>query len=262
MGISAQAFINGAFRLGGILGQGQVANGNQLADGLFALNELLDSWNADNLNIFTISQYSTPVIPLAQIYVLGPDSTNQWYTQDSTGAYTVSYTFNNRPPMLSGVWFQQIITPPYNDLPVRMISELDWGNIRSKGIQGLISNLCYYDQNFPNANLYHWPIPNGAGNIIVHAMSELTSVPTLATMINLPPAYRMAVRYNLAVNISSEYGFEAPPTVSFRAAESKLALERNNGQIAQRLDYDAAVMGQPGGIYNVGSDQVLSWQQE
>jgi hypothetical protein len=244
MGIQCKEFIDGAYTLSGVIGLSQRATGAQTNIGLKRLVELLDFMNANDLDIYNIQQLIIPTNG-QQVYTVGPG-----------GNIDVPV----RPPQLSGLWFRQITTPPYNDIPVRLVSATDWGNIRAKGITGNIQFLAYYDQNFPTANIYTWPVTPAGYQLLVEIENLLpTTNLTLTTMLNFPPSYAMAIRFNLAVNLAMEYGQSAPVDVQSRAAEAMLALQKNNGQLAQRMSFDASLMNQPGGIYNSTSDEILQW---
>ena len=239
----AQTFtdlITRAYRLTGVLGEGEQMSGYQAQDGILMLNELLDSWNADNLNIYTIDILMIPAVGGKQVYTVGPG-----------GDFNVPV----RPPAIEAAWFRQLTVTPYVDLPLYLISQNDWGNVTSKGITGNISQYAFYDGAFPLSGLNLWPIPNGPqGNIIIHAVHTLNSATNLTDVVNLPPAYAQAIRYNLAMLLAAENGLEPSITVVNTAVRSKRLVEENNGQMIQRMGFDASSMGSQAGRYQVQSD--------
>ena len=232
--------ITGSYRLAGILGTGQTLQGSQGPDAIYALQEMMDEWNSDALKLYTIGIYSIPITNAKQQYTIGPGG---------------DFNITNRPPLLSGAWFQQLTTAPFNDIPVTLVSAQDWGNIRAKGTQGNVVTYGYYDQNFPVATLFVWPLPSmAAGSLILHAPSQLNSSIGLDDYENLPPAYRKAIRYNLAMVLAAENGFEPSMHVKSTAANSLMMLQRNNGQIPQRMTFDSAALGSGSGRYLIESD--------
>jgi hypothetical protein len=235
--------ITRAYRLSGVLGDNEEMQGSQTEDGLLALNEMIDSWNSDNLNIYTYDILSCDITGNKQTYTIG-----------------IGGDINSpRPPDISGAWFQQLTTPPYVDIPLTIISQMDWGNLVSKGIPGNISNYLYYDGNYPLGGLWLWPIPSGGGKLIIHATKLLDSAVTLLTDVNLPPAYAMAIRYNLAMQLCAENGLEPSVTVLNTAVRTKRLMEENNSIAVQRMGFDSASLGTGGGRYMITSDQV--WGQ-
>ncbi len=231
--------ITRAYQLSGVLGEGEAMSGAQSVDGLSALNELIDAWNADNMNIYTLSILQTPTIAGKTDYTVG-----------------IGGDFNiTRPPQLEGAWIRQN-TAPSVDLPIIMVSLSDWGNIRSKNTSGSIVQYAYYDQNYPLATLKVWPVPMGGTDLIIHANALLNSTVTLIDVVSLPPAYVRAIRYHLAIALSVENGLDPLASLLNTAASAKQLLEANNGQAIQRLRFDSQAMGAGHGRYDVQSDSV------
>lgn len=232
--------ITRAYKLAGVLGDGASMSGDQSETGLAALNELIDSWNSDNLNIYNIDILMIPIVGGQQTYTVGPGG---------------SFNIPVRPPMIEAAWFRYVTVTPYVDLPIYLLSQQDWGNITSKGITGNLSQYGFYDGAFPLSNFNLWPIPNGAaGNLIIHAAHLLNSTVALTDTVALPPAYAMGIRYNLAMLLAAENQLEPAITVVNTAVRTKRLMEENNGQMLQRMGFDQAAMGSQGGRYMVQSD--------
>lgn len=236
---TVNSIITRAYYLSGVLGDNETMNPSQATNGLLCLQELIDSWNADNLNIFTINILMRPVIGNQTVYTFGPGG---------------DFDLPTRPAALNGAWFRQVTVTPFVDTPIYLISETDWGNVTSKGITGNIAQYGYYDQGYPLASLYVWPIPNSGGNIVVHAQQMLNSTVALTDNFNLPPAYAQAIRFNLAMLLCAENGIEPSMTVLNTSVRAKRLIEENNGQMLQRMNFDAAAMGSGAGRYMVQSD--------
>jgi len=232
-----------SYLLTGILGGSQTLTPYQSTRGLRALNVLIDSWNANNIELYTIEQL-----------IISVDSVQQSYTFGPGGDFNVPF----RPPQIERMFFRQLTTSPFNDIPMTQLSAADWGNIRSKGIQGNIATYYYYDANFPTATVNIWPIPASAGNgdLYVQCYQQLNSNLKLTDLINLPPAYYGALQYNLAIMLNNQAGFDTLAQVLALAGTFKKSLERNNGQILQRMSYDATAMGGTCGRYMVTSDSI------
>src|SRR5438477_10734207 len=60
-----------AMRTLGKLESGEVPSSDEAADGLVSLNDLLDSWNAERLMVFTITIAEFPLVPGQQVYTYG-----------------------------------------------------------------------------------------------------------------------------------------------------------------------------------------------
>ena len=232
--------ITSAYRLSGVTGSGEQLQPSQGQDGLYMLYEMLDAWNADSLNI-----------PAIQIDMLTVTGAKQTYTFGPGGDFPMA----TRPANLEYAWFRQLTVTPYVDLPIYLISATDWGNVTSKGITGQLSQYGYYDQGFPLATLNVWPIPNqSVGAIIVHYYKPLVNNMLLTDVVNVPPAYAGAIRFNLARLIATENGLENSQDVLNQSVMYKRLLEENNGQMMQRMGFDAGAMGSQAGRYMIQSD--------
>jgi len=235
-----------AYELSGVLGTGKAFNPAQGQSAINSGQAWVDQQNSDDTFIYTIQPYIVTNLT---------GHTDFWGYYLNVGP-TGDVVVNQRPAMLCDSSFRQLTTPPYNDIPlIPTLSMSDWNNIRGKGITSNIAFWGYYDQNWPTAKLYIWPEPTaGGGQLIVNLQQLLPTNFTLATTFNLPPAYRDAFIYNLAVRLAQKNGIEPPPGVNETAVNSLMMLKRNNGQILQRMDYDPSVLGGQGGVYSSTSD--------
>lgn len=64
----------------GEIGRGQIPSEEDMAHGLFVLNNLLDSWSTQRLNLYAVKKLDLTLIPNQQDYTIGPsgaDFTNE-----------------------------------------------------------------------------------------------------------------------------------------------------------------------------------------
>lgn len=237
--ITARDTITGALRLINVIGDAEEPTGTQLQTGLFSLQEMIDHWNADDQKIFTTSFFTCPVIGGKQFYTVGPGADIDVSVRPaSIHSAAVTYTNNSSLPV---------------DLPLTILNPNEWLAIRSKQSPSVIPRFIFLDGNFPIANLYVWPLPNSSStlNLTLNMPLGLLEVDSA---ISLPPSYRMALRFNLAVALAPEYGQEASPTVQAKAIDSMRILQSNNLNI-NRLQTDVSLAG---GRYHIGSDSFIS----
>ena len=91
---------------------------------------------------------------------------------------------------------------------------------------------------FPNIDMYVYPVPTKALEWHFISVTELMSVPSLSTDIYMPPGYLRAFKYNLACEIANEFGVEPAPNVARIAMTSKRNLKRiNNPDDIMSLPY-------------------------
>jgi len=207
--------ITSSLRLLGIVAQGQDPSGNEAVDGLTVLQELIDAWNSTGAAIlYTTTTQEFNLISGTSIYTIGP-----------TGNFVVG----TRPSKLSGAWVRD--TSTMTDLPLCIAADSDFYNIPQKTADSTYPQVIYLDRQMPNANLYLYPVPNsGTTALILQYSAPLDSAIELDTECVLPPAFRQALRYNLAVNLAPEYGLEPSPTIQSIAITSLNNINANNQQ--------------------------------
>src|SRR5690242_5956509 len=63
--------IKSALRLAGVLGTGETPSAAEGQDALVILNQMLDSWNAERLMIYTVARQVFSLVANKQAYTLG-----------------------------------------------------------------------------------------------------------------------------------------------------------------------------------------------
>ena len=74
--------LRSAYRLAGILHEGQGPNPDDLTDGLFVWNSMLDAWNTERLNVYVVTRETLALTA-------------------GKAAYEIGYVVSNRPDWLA-----------------------------------------------------------------------------------------------------------------------------------------------------------------
>lgn len=220
---TALDLISGAMRLFGAIGQGEDPSASEASNGLDALNELLDSWSADRLMVYTIARQLFPLVSGKQTYTAGPG-----------GDFDMTW-----PQKIErcGIVVNQPSTFPL-EIPIEVIDVRQWSEVSLKSLTGASSwpTLVYPESTYPLNKLNFWPIPNYSDlQVALYSWQALTQFPDLTTDFSFPPGYLKAVRYGLAVAYAPEFGTEASATVQAIAANAKYQIEVVNVPVL-RLD--------------------------
>lgn len=233
--------ISSALRLIGALASGETAESADMADAFIVLNQMLDSYNAESLMMYTRNINTFPLVVGQQVYTLG-----------TGGNFNIP-----RPAKLERISIVNLgnVNQPL-ELPMTLYTDRDWQMIPVKNIGSTLPQGVYDDGAFPLRNLSYWPIPSTNVNTILYSWSPLNAFPDLTTDVTLPPGYMEALRYNLAVRLIAEMPGEFNPVmvqVTSQLATESLARVRamNIGPIEAFCD-DALIMS--GGRYNIFSD--------
>ena len=236
MATLASDIINSALRLIGVLASGEQPDISESNDALVVFDQMVDSWNADRLAIFTTSSNDFPFVIGQQSYTLG------------SGA-----NFNMTRPARIDAMSAILLTNPDNpiEVPISMVSVDDWQQkVPVKSVDGSFPLICYDDGGFPNRTLNYWPIPLQANNVRIYSWQPLSAPSSLATTIAFPPGYLEAFRYNLAVRLSAEFAAPLPAAVQALAIES---LGRVKSMNAPDLELQSDLLPSPTG-YNWRAD--------
>lgn len=203
---SALDLISSSLRLVNVLASGETCPIDMANDGLDVLNDMIDSWNAMRLAIYTTRIDDFPLVLNKQSYTLG-----------TGGDFDIP-----RPPQIDGM-SAILLNNPLNpvEVPITMFSVDQWqSQIPVKVVAGTFPIICYDDGAFPLRTLNMWPIPSvGGNNVRIYGWQALPAQ-TLAGKVAFPPGYAQAFRYNLAVLLAAEFAAEVSAVVADTAVKS------------------------------------------
>jgi len=164
---------------------------------------------------FTVSQAApTPLTGLTvDTCTFSPGSANY-------GTGTVQWAFP-RPTRLSRM---SILFPPGQsalELEIPIIDLERWQNIPVKNTaSGNFPLMVYNDESFPTMNLSFWPVPTSNSGAVAYTWNTLGEVASLSNLIELPPGYVDAFKYNLALRLALTNGITPEPWL---VTEAKLS---------------------------------------
>mgnify|MGYP006321660271 FL=1 len=206
---TAATVINRALRLIGVLAEGETTTGEQASTALLALNQMLDSWSAERLSV-----YSTQ------------DQVFTWPANTASRTLGPSGDFvGNRPILLDDATYFKVNNLSYG---IKLINQQQYDGIALKSATSTYPQVLFANMAMPDMEMYVYPVPTTAIEFHFISVEELSQPPALATTLVLPPGYLRALSYCLAVEVAPEYGVEAPPTVQRIAVASKRTLKRIN----------------------------------
>jgi len=234
MTTSAGDQINGALRLIGQLAEGETPSAATSDDALTALNQMLDSWSAERLSVFSTQ-----------------DQVFTWPA--STKSRTIGPTGNfvgNRPVLLDDATY---FRDPSNNISfgIKIINQQQYDGIAVKTVTSTYPQVIWVNMDMPNMDMYIYPVPTKALEWHFISVTELVEPATLATTLVIPPGYLRAFRFNLACEIAAEFGVEPPATVQRIAMSSKRNIKRiNNPDDVMSLPYSIVATRQRFNIYS------------
>ncbi len=207
--------INRVMVLIGSLAPGESVSPDEATDVFNTLNEMLDEWNTERLNIPSVDISLFNLAANQQTYEIGPGGAD----------------FNVARPSLI-----QTASIVLNSLrhPLDLITSQQWAALRERALTGILPQKLYYDAEFPIAHLNFWPRPSGTPQVELTTWDILEQFVALTDTFSFPPGYAKAIRYNLAVNIAPEFGrtlpADGPNSIPAIAIASKAAIRQLNAQ--------------------------------
>lgn len=214
---STQRIIERALRLLGVLGVGEPISADQLDDGLEAFNDMLDSWNTEKLIIYVLARNTFTLTAATNPHQIGP----------GVAAPGLDAPRPNRiqqgQAWLTGAGLG---TSQYE---LDVVTREQWARDYDSSLSGIPAWL-YYESLFPLGNIWFDVKPDAAYTLVLDLEQMLAQVTMggITTELALPPGYKEAIVYNLAINLADEYGKQPSATVINRAVDGKASIKRLN----------------------------------
>lgn len=201
--------IKRAMRMLNLLMAGENPSASETADGLEALNSMIDSWNTESMVIPSLFRTEFVLTSGVQVYTIGPGA-----------------NIDLSPPVRFG---QQtlFIKDGTVEVPLVPYNQQEWALIPLKDTQSR-PLYYYYEKVQPNAKLNFWPVPDQAWPLILYTETQLAQIVSAQTSFSLPPSYAKALAFNLAVDLAPEYARSIPPEIAEGATTAKANLKRAN----------------------------------
>lgn len=185
-----------AFRIAGILlGPGFGSSPEQQQDALDILNAMVDGWRTQRMLVFHVARQVFNVVAGQGSYYIG-EGAPDWNTE--------------RPTRIEMASLVQIVTPsePPTDLPLAILTPVDWFSVRVKTIQSSTPQYLYYEPtlqapgNQQWGTVWLWPVPQIANKIALGLWQTVGQFENVEAEVNLPPGYLKALQYNLAIELA------------------------------------------------------------
>lgn len=220
-------------RLLGVLAEGETPSAETANDALFALRQMIDSWDTERLSVFSTQDQVFSWPSGERTRTLGP-------TGDFVGL---------RPVLLDdSTYFRD---PQTNvSYGIKFINQQQYNGIAVKTVTSTYPQVIFTNMTYPDIEMVIYPVPLRLLEWHFISVEKLTQPALLSTEMSFPPGYLRAFRYNLACELAPEFGVEPSPTVSRIAMYSKRNLKRiNNPDDIMALPYSIVGTRQRYNVY-------------
>jgi hypothetical protein len=204
-----------SLKLLGVLWQNEVPDASLTTDMLALLNGMIESWNLEGINSYTVLTQHFPFTGGTNTYTVGP-----------TGTWV-----GTRPLQIIGIPYVRDANGydyPVQTLDLRLWDILSVKNLPTAASSDIPSH-CYYRPDYPNGTMQIWPVPVFPYQFYFDCNAPLADLIATNSPLNLPQGYERAYTYNLAIEASGMFpNRPLPPAVVRVAAESKSWVKTNN----------------------------------
>lgn len=198
---TAQNIIDAAFRK---IGHSDPTDTDR-TDALENLNNMISSWGAEFLNHYLVRE---------SLAVVAGDAE---YTIGASGDLNTV-----RPISLAGAFLRD--SDGY-DRELSVMSGKEYNSIVSKTAEG-IPGFVYFVPEYPLAKIIFDCEPDTSYTVYLDFNKNLTEFTTIATTVSLPPEYKEALVYNLAISLAEDKGIAPTQTVQETAKRTKEAIAK------------------------------------
>lgn len=229
MAITALQLITSSMRLLGAVASGETPTADEQNDALIVLNDLLDSCNNKGLTIYSNSIQTFNLTAAKQTYAISAASVAPELTA-------------NRPVCVEYGY----ITYQGTDYPLRTtLTRDEWMDIASKSTQSIIPCFLYYEPKYPAGEIKLWPVPQTAVTMTLSLNDQFAALASLSASIAYPPGYAKWMRYQLAVELASEFKL-TPPEAVVQTAKDELGDIQSRNTRPAISEFDPALTNRSG----------------
>lgn len=195
-------------RLIGAIASGETPSADETSDGISTLNDLLEAWSNEGLLIYSRTREAFSLVPSQSRYSIGVG-----------GNFDTS-----RPQQIQ----EATILSNGIELPVEIINVNQFAALQDKSLSNSIPYYLYTEGTYPLDYINLYGVPSSANSLVLYSLKPLAKYTSGSDVVSLPPGYARALRYNLALELSPEYGKPLNELIISVAQESKAGIQRFN----------------------------------
>lgn len=219
--VVALDLIKTAMRYGGVIATGETPSAAETADGLQALNDVIERWNIDRMAIYASDVVAFNTVAGINSYTMGPGGT--WGSERPLTIMDAYCTLN-------GV-----------DFVMRSITQEEYNRIGLKTIGTQLVQAYTYINSFPMGQVLLYPTPSAVLSVKLNFTTQLSQVANSAVTLSLPPGYARALAWSMWIELASQYGQE-PTAHAVRSAQGSYAAIKRSNHTPNIATFDRALL--------------------
>lgn len=229
--------VTDALRELGVLAAGETASADDAAYGFSSLNDLVDQWAAERLQIYTVTRTTWTLVSGTAAYTIG-----------SGGDVSIA-----RPVYVDHINFEdQSPTEPV-EYQLDPLTEDAHARLPIKTLDATLPTHYYYNPTYPLATVTFWPVPSSATlKGVIYTPTAVAEFADLDTSVALPPGYRRMLIKNVALDMAPAFERQPSPGLLKDAADSVATVKRSNKRLMDMsVEVAALVQGRARFTYNI-----------
>lgn len=231
---TAREIIKRSLRMIGAIASGEEPTAEEYTDCLNALNTMAEGWNIENLMASIGELLEQPVSAGALQFTMGPG-----------GNYVVD-------PIPTDVNYVHAVSGNIKYKVPVIESRMEFDDIAINSPPGW-PQACHFIKKVPGtanaALLFSSAIPSNS-TIKFGSASRISSFSTLDASVDMPPGLKRALDYNLAMEISAEFGVMVSRVVAQIASDSKAQYKLHN-IVVDKLELPDEIACANSGTFNI-----------
>lgn len=239
--MTANDIVATALRRINSIAPGENPTAAEAAAGLESLNDMIDSWLTERLMLFAVERKEFYPLPQPS-YTVGPGADIDIPRPVRIDRFSVILLNNPNKPL---------------ELPMQKIDEAAYRMLPVKDIPSTVPRAVYDDNGFPWRRLNLWPQPSVNVGIVLYMWGQLSRFQNLSTDYEFPEGYADAIKLNLPLRLSLEFGGFVPPALPGLAAQAIAKIKSLNHPLYE-LRCDDALITAGRGRYNWLTDTPIA----
>lgn len=214
---TALDLIKGALRKINSYSPGETLAPPDANDALEVLNDMLDSWSTDHAFVYASPENVFQFVANQYQYSIGPGGD---FAVDSLTGEPVQrpLRITSGFTRFSGLDFELEVT----------LTEERYASILLKNQPAPWPLVLWYNPVYPLGLLNFYPAPSAAGELHLYTDQILTRFTSLNQVVSLPQGYSRAIKWALARELCSEYGYPLTPAIEGLAKEAVMLIRSLN----------------------------------
>ena len=218
--------IRGALMELGAVAAGEPVSPEEMADAAVILAGMIDSWQAEELYIYTQKPHKFRLTAGKQTYTLGVNGDFNMARPSRIERITMVDDVNNAAQPL--------------ELPLDNITRAQWAAIPVKSVQNQYPGKVWDDEGYPQRTLSYWPVPTLSIQTAIYTWEPLATFNGPQDNPVFPPGYQECLRYNLAMRLAPAWNAQPSPALVQQANEARDRVKTMNQELVD-LRCDPAV---------------------